>query len=135
MITSKLDDKKSNLINYLTSGWINDTKTLRLQIIQAELMNSDKFKNFKYSLRLKEHEIGIYQCIARIYQNSSISYETRNPITFKGNHVSAKLIVEDCNHTNNPNLLFWVRILSPCWFSLNNSETLKALFLAFCSIQ
>ena len=51
---SKIDDKKSNLINYLTSGWINNSKTLRLQIIQAELMNSDKFKNFKYSLRLKE---------------------------------------------------------------------------------
>ena len=135
IITSKIDDKKSNLINYLTSGWINNSKTLRLQIIQGELMNSDKFKNFKYSLWLKEDEIGIYQCIARIYQNSSISYETRNPITFNGNHVSTKLIVEDCNHTKNPNLFFWMRILSPCWFSLYNSETLKAVTLAFCSIQ
>ena len=26
-------------------------------------------------------------------------------------------------------------ILLPCWFSLNNSETVKALTLAFCSIQ
>ena len=98
-------------------------------------MNSDKFKNFKYSLRLKEDEIGIYQCIERIYQNSSISYETRNPFTLNGNHVSAKLTVEDCNHGINPNLFFWVRISSPCWFSLNNSETLKAVTLVFCSIQ
>ena len=26
-------------------------------------------------------------------------------------------------------------ILPPCWFSLNNSETVKAVTLAFCSIQ
>ena len=26
-------------------------------------------------------------------------------------------------------------ILLPCWFSLNNSETVKAVTLAFCSIQ
>ena len=39
--------------------------------------------------------------------NSSLYYETRNPITLNGNHVSAKLIVEDCNHGINPNLAFW----------------------------
>ena len=50
-------------------------------------MSSDKFKNFKYSLRLKEDEIGIYQCIEKTYQNSSISHETRNPFTLSGNHV------------------------------------------------
>ena len=26
-------------------------------------------------------------------------------------------------------------ILPPCWFSLNKSETVKAVTLAFCSIQ
>ena len=26
-------------------------------------------------------------------------------------------------------------ILPPCWFSFNNSETVKAVTLAFCSIQ
>ena len=62
----KFDGKKSSLINYLNSGQINNSKTLRLQIIQAGLINSDKFKNFKYSLWLKDDEIGIYQCIARI---------------------------------------------------------------------
>ena len=32
--------------------------------------------------------------------------------------------------------LIWVEgvILPPCWFSLNNSETVKAVNLAFCSI-
>ena len=29
----------------------------------------------------------------------------------------------------------WGVILPPCWFSLNNSETVKAVTLAFCSIS
>ena len=34
-------------------------------------------------------------------------------------------------------ILIWVggNFIPPCWFSLNNSETVKAVTLAFCSIQ
>ena len=38
----------------------------------------------------------------------------------------------------NPNLGGWgkrVILLTPCWFSLDNSETVKAVTLAFCRIQ
>ena len=39
----------------------------------------------------------------------------------------------------NSNLGGWWRggevILPPCWFSLDNPETVKAVTLAFCSIQ
>ena len=54
---SKIVGKKLNLKNYLNSGQISNSKFLRLQIIQIELINGDKFENFKNSLRLKEDEI------------------------------------------------------------------------------
>ena len=31
--------------------------------------------------------------------------------------------------------LIWVCKITPCWFSLNNSEKVKAATLAFCSIN
>ena len=73
--------------NYLNSGEINNSKNLWLRIGQEELINSDKFENLKNSLQLKEDEIALYQCTARISQNSLIPYETRNPITLNRNHV------------------------------------------------
>ena len=84
--------------NYLNSGEINNSKNLWLWIGQEELINSDKFESLKNSLQLKEDEIGLYQCTARISQNSLIPYETRNPITLNRNHVLTKLIVEDCHY-------------------------------------
>ena len=35
----------------------------------------------------------------------------------------------------NPNLGGGRGVVLPCWFSLNNSETVKAVTLTFCSIQ
>ena len=96
-VKSRICGKKSNLKNYLNSGEINNSKNLSLQISQEELINSDKFENLKNSLRLKEDEIGLYRCTARISQNSSMPYETRNPIILNRNHLLAKLIVEDCH--------------------------------------
>ena len=56
-------------------------------------------------MRLIEDEIGLSRCTARISQNSSIPYETRNPIILnrnqksnQRNHVLTKLIVEDCHY-------------------------------------
>ena len=69
-----------------------------MRISQEELINSDKFENLKNSLRLTEDEIGLYRCTATISQNSSIPYETRNPIILNRNHVLTKLIVEDCHY-------------------------------------
>ena len=97
-VKSRICGKKSNLKNYLNSGGINNSKNLWLQISQEELINSDKFENLKNSLRLKEDEIGLYRCTARISQNSSIPYETRNPIILNRNHLLTKLIVEDCHY-------------------------------------
>ena len=37
--------------------------------------------------------------------------------------------------TFNPNLVAGAGNFTPCWFSLNNSETVKAVTLAFSSIQ
>ena len=84
---SRICGKKLNLKNYLNSGEINNSKNLWLRIGQEELINSDKFENLKNSLQLKEDEIGLYQCTARISQNSLKPYETRNPITLNRNHV------------------------------------------------
>ena len=86
-VKSRICGKKLNLKNYLNSGEINNSKNLWLRIGQEELINSDKFENLKNSLQLKEDEIGLYQCTARISQNSLIPYETRNPITLNRNHV------------------------------------------------
>ena len=97
-VKSRICGKKSNLKNYLNSGEINNSKNLWLRISREELINSDKFKNLKNSLRLKEDEIGLYRCTARMSQNSSIPYETRNPIILNRNHVLTKLIVEDCHY-------------------------------------
>ena len=91
-VKSRICGKKSDLKNYLK------TKNIWLQISQEELINSGKFENLKSSSRLKEDEIGLYRCTARILQNSSIPYETRNPIIWKRNHVLTKLIVEDCHY-------------------------------------
>ena len=88
-VKSRICGKKSDLRNYLK------TKNVWLQISQEELINSGKFENLKNSLQLKEDEIGLYRCTARITQNSSMPYETRNPIISKRNHVLTKLIVED----------------------------------------
>ena len=95
---SKICGKKSNLENYLNSGEINNSRNLWLQISQEKLINSDKFENLQNSLRLKEDEIGLYRCTARISQNSSIPYETRNFIILNRNHLLKKLIVEDCHY-------------------------------------
>ena len=35
----------------------------------------------------------------------------------------------------NPNLDGGVKFILPCWFSLNNSETLKAVVLLICNVQ
>ena len=94
---SKISGKKLNLKKYLNSGEINNYKNLWLRISQEELINSGKLENFKNSLRLKEDEIGRYRCTARISQNSSIPYDTRNPIILNRNHLLKKLIVEDCH--------------------------------------
>ena len=91
-VKSRICGKKSNLKNYLNGGEINDSKNLWLQISQEELIDSDKFENLKKLLRLKEDEIGLYLCTARISQNSSIIYETRNPIILNRNHVLTKLL-------------------------------------------
>ena len=52
-----------------------------------------------------------------------------NGITFS----NQKLVVNKFN-TNNLGVGGGI-ILPPCWFSLNNSETVKAATLEFCSIQ
>ena len=49
-------------------------------------------------MRLIEDEIGLSRCTARISQNSSIPYETRNPIILNRNHLLTKLIVDDCHY-------------------------------------
>ena len=94
-MNSKICGKKSNLKNYLDSGEINNSKNLWLQISQEELINSDKFENLQNSLRLKENEIGLYRCNARISQNSSILYET---IILNRKKLLTKLIVGDCHY-------------------------------------
>ena len=97
-VNSKICGKKSNLKNYLGSGEINNSKNLWLQISQEELINNDKFENLKNLLRLKENEIGLYRCTARISQNSSILYETRNRIILNRKNLLTKLIVGDCHY-------------------------------------
>ena len=89
---------KSNLKNHLNSGEINNSKNLWFQISQEELIDSHKFENLKTSLRLKKDEIEIYRCTARVSQNSSIFYETRNPIISNRNHFLMKLTVQDCHY-------------------------------------
>ena len=69
-----------------------------MQISQEKVINSGKFENFKNSLQLKEAQLGLYQCAARISQKNSIPYENRNLIILNRHHLLTKLIVEDCNH-------------------------------------
>ena len=83
---SRICGNISNFKNYLTSGEINNSKNLWFQISHEKLINSHKFESLKNLLRLKQDEIGLYRCTARVSQNSSILYETRNPITLNKNH-------------------------------------------------
>ena len=93
---------------YLNGGEINNFKILWLQISQEELINSGKFENFKNSLRLKEAEVGLCRCTARISQISSIPYETRNPIILDRNHLLTKLIVGDWHTLSEVGKEYWI---------------------------
>ena len=97
-VKSRICGNISNLKNHLTSGEINNSKNLWFQISHEKLINSHKFESLKNLLRLKQDEIGLYRCTARVSQISSILYETRNAIILNRNRLLTELIVEDCHY-------------------------------------